>query len=234
MIAARTIGKVFSQQHIAFAGRRAPVDAVSFATKAAASLPDLPYDYGALEPIISAEIMKIHHQKHHQAYVNNFNIAQEKYLDAEAKGDISTMVSLQGAIKFNGGGHVNHSIFWTNLAPPTCGGGEAPTGDLSHAINSEFGSLQAFQDKFSAVTAAVQGSGWGWLGYDKAAKKLAIATCANQDPLSITGLVPLLGIDVWEHAYYLQYKNMRPDYLKAIWKVVNWRNVAERYAAAKS
>jgi len=221
-------------RNLGLAGSCAPVHAVSFASKAAVTLPDLPYDYGALEPIISGEIMKIHHQKHHQAYVNNFNIAQEKYLDAEAKGDISTMVSLQGAIKFNGGGHVNHSIFWTNLAPQSCGGGEAPTGDLAQAINAEFGSLQAFQEKFNGLTAAVQGSGWGWLGYDKGAKKLAIATCANQDPLSITGLVPLLGIDVWEHAYYLQYKNMRPDYLKAIWKVVNWRNVAERYSAAKS
>ena len=198
-----------------------------------AKLPDLEYDYGALEPVISGEIMELHHSKHHNTYVTNYNNAMEQHEDAAARGDTAAMIALQGAIKFNGGGHVNHSIFWTNLAPAGNGGGGEPTGELATAIDSAFGSFEAFKTKFSATTAAVQGSGWGWLGYDAASGKVVIQTCANQDPLSTTGLVPLLGIDVWEHAYYLQYKNVRPDYLNAIWDVVNWNNVAERFNAAK-
>ncbi|KAJ1640283.1 Manganese/iron superoxide dismutase [Pavlovales sp. CCMP2436] len=198
------------------------------------TLPDLPYDAGALAPAISGEIMTIHHSKHHNAYITNLNVALEKYAEAEAKGDLAAMVALQSAIKFNGGGHVNHSIFWTNLAPVASGGGDAgkaPT--VSKMIDAQWGSLDAFKSAFSAQSVAVQGSGWGWLGYDKAAGSLKIATTANQDPLSTLGLVPLLGVDVWEHAYYLQYKNVRPDYLKSIWSVVNWANVEERLAKAK-
>lgn len=195
-------------------------------------LPDLPYDYNALEPVISAEIMELHHSKHHAGYVKNYNAAAEKYADAEKKSDVAAMIALQSALKFNGGGHVNHSIFWTILAPISKGGGEAK-GDVVKAIEQEFGSMSAFQEKFNAKTAAVQGSGWGWLGYDKEAKKLKIATCSNQDPLSTQGLVPLLGVDVWEHAYYLQYKNLRPDYLKEIWKVMNWKEIDQRFAKAK-
>ncbi|KJE88494.1 iron/manganese superoxide dismutase [Capsaspora owczarzaki ATCC 30864] len=195
------------------------------------TLPDMPYDYSALEPVISAEIMKIHHSKHHQAYVNNLNIAEEKYAEATAKNDLSAQIALQSAIKFNGGGHINHSIFWTNLAPASQSG--SPSAELNKAINAEFGSFDAFVEKFNTQTAAVQGSGWGWLGYDKTKGRVVITACANQDPLqALTGHTPLLGIDVWEHAYYLQYKNARPDYLKAIWKVVNWNNVNERFAAA--
>jgi len=177
--------------------------------------------------------MQLHHKKHHQAYVNNLNAALEKQAAAEAKHDIAEQITLQSAIKFNGGGHLNHSIFWTNLAPIKRGGGTPPTGDLSKRIETQFGSLDAFVNKFNAQTAAIQGSGWGWLGYNKADDKLVITTLSNQDPLSTAGLVPLLGIDVWEHAYYLQYKNARPDYLKAIWQVVNWKNVAERLEKAK-
>jgi len=193
-------------------------------------LPDLPYAENALEPAISAEIMHIHHQKHHKTYVTNLKAAIEKYHDAEAQGDLAAMIALQGAIKFNGGGHVNHSIFWTNLAPPTCDGGDiscAPR--IKAAIESQWGSVDAFKTEFNTKTAAIQGSGWGWLGLDKTDHRLKIATMANQDPLSTVGLVPLLGVDVWEHAYYLQYKNVRPDYLKAIWGVVNWRNVEARF-----
>jgi len=198
------------------------------------TLPDLPYGYGELEPVISGEIMELHHKKHHQAYINNLIIAEEKYADAEKKNDLSTKISLQAAIKFNGGGHLNHSIFWTNLAPKKKGGGEAPSGELLEAIKADFGTLEGLKEKLSGSSVGVQGSGWGWLGYDKTKKRLAIATCANQDPLeATTGLVPLLGIDVWEHAYYLQYKNVRPDYVKAIWEVVNWKNVLERFVAAK-
>lgn len=139
---------------------------------------------------------------------------------AAAAGDITKMIDLQGAIRFNGGGHINHSIFWTNLAPAGTASGAAPTGELAKAIDLQFGGLAKFQTTFAATTVAVQGSGWGWLGYDKASGALKITTKPNQDPL--TEFVPLLGIDVWEHAYYLQYKNVRPDYLKAIWNVVNW------------
>ncbi len=196
-------------------------------------LPDLPYDFSALEPVISAEIMQLHHTKHHGGYVANLNTGIEKYHDAEAKRDVGAMIALQQAIRFNGGGHVNHSIFWTNLAPVGKGGGESPKGDLAHAIQAEFGSLEAFIEKLSAAAVAIQGSGWGWLGFNKAANRLVIATCANQDPLSTQGYVPLLGIDVWEHAYYLQYKNVRAEYVKNIWKIVNWKNVEERYVQAK-
>lgn len=197
------------------------------------TLPDLPYDEGALEPVISGQIMTLHYKKHHATYVSKLNEALEKYAEAEKKKDLAAMVALQSAIKFNGGGHINHSIFWTNLAPKNKGGGEPPEGELAKEIESTFGSLDDFITQFNTTTAAVQGSGWGWLGYNKAKKKLEIATCSNQDPLSTKGLVPLLGIDVWEHAYYLQYLNVRPDYLKAIWEIVNWKNVAERYQAAK-
>lgn len=197
------------------------------------TLPNLPYEYNALEPVISAEIMQLHHQKHHNAYVTNLNAALEKYEAAEKNEDLETMVSLQPAIRFNGGGHINHSIFWTNLAPKSQGGGEAPKGELAAQIEKQWGSLAAFIEKFNAIAGPVQGSGWCWLGYNKEAKNLLIATCANQDPLQGTqGVVPLLGIDVWEHAYYLQYKNVRPDYLKAIWQVVNWANVSSRYEKA--
>jgi superoxide dismutase, Fe-Mn family len=197
------------------------------------SLPDMPYDFGALEPVISAEIMQLHYSKHHNAYVTNLNGALEKYQDAESKGDLAAMIALQQAIKFNGGGHVNHSIFWTNLAPIGKGGGENPTGELATAIQSDFGSLDQCIEKLSAQAIAIQGSGWGWLGLNPASNRLVIATCANQDPLSTQGIVPLLGIDVWEHAYYLQYKNVRAEYVKNIWKIVNWKNVQERYTAAK-
>jgi len=135
--------------------------------------------------------------------------------------------------QFNGGGHLNHSIFWENLCPPS--EYAPPEGELATMIDAQFGSLDALQTKMSAATVAVQGSGWGWLGYDKESGALKIATCANQDPLeATTGLVPLFGIDVWEHAYYLDYKNVRPDYVKAIWQIANWKDVAARLSAAKA
>ena len=215
-----------------FVPRLARAASVSVApARKAHTLPDLPYDYGALEPVISAEIMQLHHSKHHQTYVNNLNVAEEKLAEAVAKSDTSTIISLQGALKFNGGGHINHSIFWANLCP---GGSGEPEGDLMAAIQRDFGSFEAMKQRLSAATVAVQGSGWGWLGYDPAASQLRVATCANQDPLqATTGLVPLFGIDVWEHAYYLQYKNVRPDYVNAIYKVANWKDVADRLAAAQ-
>ncbi|PKK79619.1 mitochondrial Mn-superoxide dismutase [Rhizophagus irregularis] len=195
------------------------------------TLPDLPYDYNALEPIISADIMKVHHEKHHQAYVNGLNVAEEKFDQALKDKDVISQIALQPALKFNGGGHINHSLFWANLAPKKEGGGEPPNGELLSAIKKEFDTLENFISKFNTLTAAVQGSGWGWLGYNKTTKRVEIVTLPNQDPL--TTHVPLLGIDVWEHAYYLQYKNARPDYLKAVWEVVNWKTVAARFENAK-
>ncbi|KAL3068025.1 hypothetical protein niasHT_038015 [Heterodera trifolii] len=195
------------------------------------TLPDLPYDYNALEPAISAQIMQLHHQKHHATYVNVLNTAEEKTQEALSKGDFRTAIQLQPMLKFNGGGHINHSIFWTVLAK---GGGE-PSGDLLKAIERDFGSVQKMQEKVSTKAVGVQGSGWSWLGYNKELKRLQVAACMNQDPLEeTTGLVPLFGIDVWEHAYYLQYKNVRPDYIKAVWTVVNWKNVEERFMDAQN
>ncbi len=194
------------------------------------TLPELPYGYKDLEPVISGDIMELHHKKHHQAYVNNLNAALEKYEEAQNKEDLNAMIQLQPAIRFNGGGHINHSIFWTNLAPVSKGGGTPPTGELANAIKEKWGSFEAFIEKFNAKAAAIQGSGWCWLGFCPSTKQILTYTLSNQDPLEGTaGFIPLLGIDVWEHAYYLQYKNARPDYLKAIWQVVNWANVAERY-----
>ncbi len=195
-------------------------------------LPDLPYDFNALEPAISAQIMELHYSKHHQGYVNNLNIALEQYEKAEQKGDLNLMISLQPAIRFNGGGHLNHSIFWQTLAPINKGGGIPPEGNLAEAIECSFGSYEKFIEKLNHAAMGIQGSGWAWLGYDRSMGRLVIATCPNQDPLSAQGYQPLLGVDVWEHAYYLQYKNLRADYLKNFYKVVNWKNVQEKYREA--
>lgn len=195
-------------------------------------LPQLPYGLADLEPVISKEIMDLHYNKHHKAYTDNLNKALEQYAEAEKNKDAEKMIALQPAIKFNGGGYLNHCIFWTNLAPKGKGGGTPPKGALLDAINRDFGSLDNFIQKFSAKAVAVQGSGWAWLGYNKDTGRLEIATTSNQDPATTLGLVPLLGVDVWEHAYYLQYKNVRPDYVKMIWEVINWKNVADRFDAA--
>jgi len=195
-------------------------------------IPDLPYDFGALEPVISGQIMELHYSKHHKGYVTNLNAALEKYHEAEGRNDVASMITLQSAIKFNGGGHINHSIFWTILAPPSKGLSHGPSGELARMIDRDFGTFDAFKEKFNAMTTAIQGSGWGWLGYNKGQRRLEMTSCANQDPLSTQGLVPILGIDVWEHAYYLQYKNVRADYVKAIWQVFNWKHIEERFAKA--
>lgn len=197
-------------------------------------LPDLPYAFDALEPVISKEIMQLHWDKHHRGYVTNLNKALADLEAATAKKDLAQQIALQKAIRFNGGGNINHSIFWTNLSPESQEGGKAPEGDLAEEIKKNFGSLEKFIEAFSAKAAALQGSGWTWLGYNKANGKLEIETCDNQDPLSTKGLIPLLGLDVWEHAYYLQYKNARPEYIKNIWKIVNWSNVAQRLKDAKA
>jgi len=195
------------------------------------TLPDLPYAYNGLEPVISEEIMRLHHSKHHQTYVNSLNALEEKLEQARSVNDTLAQVSMQPAIKFNAGGHINHSIFWTNLAPLNAGGGQLHEGPLAQAIQRDFGSLEELKNKFNAATVAIQGSGWGWLGYNKQTKLLVVETTSNQDPLQAS--VPLLGVDVWEHAYYLQYKNARGEYLKEIWKIINWKNVEERYLKAQ-
>lgn len=195
------------------------------------TLPELTFDYKALEPIISGEIMQLHHQKHHQTYITNYNAAEVQLQEAVQKNDTTKIIALQGALKFNGGGHINHSIFWQNLSPKKSN----PSADLKSEIDKTFGSLDAFKKEFTGATVAVQGSGWGWLGFNKKTQKIQIATCFNQDPLeATTGLVPLLGVDVWEHAYYLQYKNVRLNYVEAIFDVVNWEDVSARLASAKA
>ena len=202
------------------------------AAKTSYQIPELPYHFNALEPVISAEIMELHYSKHHKGYVANLNAALEKYHEAETKNDMPQMIALQPAIKFNGGGHINHSIFWTILAPISKGAGQGPKGELAQMIDRDFGSFDAFKEKMTAATVAVHGSGWGWLGYSKGLKQLEIATCSSQDPLSTQGLVPVMGIDVWEHAYYLQYKNVRADYVKALWQIFHWKQIEERFSKA--
>ena len=195
-----------------------------------ATLPDLPYDYDALSPVIIPEIMELHHKKHHQAYVNGLNTALENADEAASKNDLKTLITLQPAIRFNGGGHINHSMFWEMLIPPKDFEPPRAGSVLEKAIKEDFGSLDDLILKFNTAAAGVQGSGWGWLAYNKNVDKLVITTTPNQDPLQPTtmGLIPILGVDVWEHAYYLQYKNSRPDYLKEIWKIINWGDVEKR------
>ncbi|TFY78411.1 hypothetical protein EWM64_g5598 [Hericium alpestre] len=192
------------------------------------TLPDLPYPYNALEPYISGQIMELHHKKHHQTYVNGLNAAEESYAKAPS---VKQQIALQSALKFNGGGHINHSLFWKNLAPTSEGGGKLADGLLKSAIERDFGSIENFKTKFNAATAAIQGSGWGWLGYNPATKKLEIVTTANQDPL--LSHAPIIGVDIWEHAFYLQYKNVKPDYLNAIWNVINFKEAESRLAEAQ-
>ena len=195
-------------------------------------LPDLAYDYDALEPAISAETMTLHHSKHHQTYITNLNATLEKIHGTMAQGDVSGTIALQGALKFNGGGHVNHTLFWENLAPASsCSFPKG--GPLEAAINARFGSYENMVAEVSAKTIAVQGSGWGWLAYDPKSKVIDAVALPTQDPLeATTGLKPLLGIDVWEHAYYVDYRNVRPDYVKAIWDIINWEVVEKRLVAA--
>jgi len=193
------------------------------------TLPELAYDYSALEPSISGTIMELHHSKHHQAYVTGANAALAALAEARDKGDLANVNKLEKDLAFNLGGHVNHSIFWTNLSPD---GGDKPTGELAAVIDDQFGSFDKFVAHFTAVALGVQGSGWAVLAYDSIGKKIVIFQLFDQQGNIPLGLVPLLLLDVWEHAYYLDYKNVRADYVKAFWNIVNWANVQERYTAA--
>lgn len=200
------------------------------------TLPTLPYDYSALEPHIDAKTMEIHHAKHHQAYVDKVNKALEG-TEWDGKGIEEVLQNLdklpadkKKAVQNNGGGHFNHSLFWTIMAPASSGGGK-PAGDLLKAVEETFGSFENFQKKFEETAANQFGSGWAWLFVDSG--KLALKGYPNQDSPMMEGKTPIFGIDVWEHAYYLKYQNKRPDYLKAFWNVVNWGEVERRWKEAR-
>jgi len=223
----RTAPAVRSALRAGASKRAASVTATSF-TRGKATLPDLPYDYGALEPAISGKIMELHHKNHHQTYVNSYNAAFEQIQAAEAKGDIAASIALQPVINFHGGGHLNHSLFWENLAPQSQGGGGEPAGKLKSAIETSYGSFSDFQKKFNAALAGIQGSGWAWLVKDNETGQVLIRTYANQDPV-VGKFTPILGIDAWEHAYYLQYQNRKAEYFTAVWDVVNWKTAENRF-----
>ena len=196
------------------------------------SVPDLPYDYAALEPHIDEQTMRIHHDKHHKAYVDNANAALagtplENASVEDIVADLSKVPEdKRGAVRNNGGGHLNHTLFWNFMSPQ---GGGAPSGDLAAAIDAKFGSFDAFKADFKAAGVNQFGSGWAWLVKD--AEGLKVVSTANQDNPVTNGMAPLLGVDVWEHAYYLNYQNRRPDYLDAWWNVVDWAGVAQRFGA---
>ncbi|HCB27951.1 superoxide dismutase [Enterococcus durans] len=199
------------------------------------TLPDLPYAFDALEPYIDEETMHLHHDKHHNTYVTNLNAAIEKYPELGEKSveellsDMDAIpTDIKTAVQNNGGGHANHSFFWKIMAPNA--GGE-PTGEIKEAIDEAFGDFATFKEEFKKAAAGRFGSGWAWLVSEDG--KLAITSTANQDSPLMTGQTPILGLDVWEHAYYLKYKNVRPDYIAAFWNVVNWDEVNKQFAAAK-
>jgi Fe-Mn family superoxide dismutase len=197
------------------------------------SVPDLPYAYDALEPTIDEQTMHLHHDKHHQTYVDKANAALEgtEWADKDVEEVLQNLDALpadkQTAVRNNGGGHYNHSLFWEMMSPD---GGGAPSGELASAIDSAFGSFDSFKEELKAAGANRFGSGWAWLVKDSSGN-LAVTSTANQDSPISDGQTPLLGVDVWEHAYYLKYQNKRPEYLDAFWNVVNWDYVAERFAA---
>ena len=202
------------------------------------TLPEMPYAYDALEPHIDAQTMEIHHTKHHQKYTDMMNGALEKLSPELQEKDIEEILSninqvpddVKGAINFNGGGYDNHKLFWNSMKQN--GGGE-PTGAIADAINDSFGSFAEFKELFSSKTAPIQGSGWGWLVYNPNSGKVEYKAMPNQTSPRTEGLVPLLGLDVWEHAYYLKYQNKRPDYITAWWNVINWDEVNDRFSKAK-
>jgi len=198
---------------------------------AAYTLPDLPYDYAALEPAMSGEILQLHHDKHHAAYVKGANDTLEQIAEAAEKAGPAVTVGLEKTLAFNLSGHVLHSIFWKNLSPD---GGDRPDGDLADAISGHFGSFESFSKRLSAATSSVQGSGWGVLGYEPLSGRLIIEQVYDHHGNLGQGTIPLLVFDAWEHAYYLQYRNVRPDYVTRLWDLVNWADVAARYQAART
>ena len=192
-------------------------------------LPELSYDYASLEPHISARIMELHHSKHHQAYVTGANAALEAMAEARESGNFGTLPKLQKDLAFNLGGHVNHSVFWQNLSP---NGGEAQ-GELLAAITEYFGSFDAFKAHFTAAAIGIQGSGWAYLAWDAMGNRMVIGQLYDQQGNIALGSVPLLMLDMWEHAFYLDYQNVKADYVKAFWNIINWGDVAKRFASVK-
>jgi superoxide dismutase, Fe-Mn family len=195
------------------------------------SLPDLPYDYGALEPSISGQIMELHHSKHHQAYVAGTNTALEQLAEARSANALGTVNMLSKNLAFNLAGHVNHSVFWTNMSPD---GGDKPTGELASAIDEFFGSFDAFRAHFAAVALGIQGSGWTILAWESIGQKLVIEQLYDHQGNLAAGTVPLLLLDMWEHAFYLQYRNVKADYVNAWWNVVNWADAQARFIKART
>lgn len=195
------------------------------------TLPDLAYDYGALEPYVSGEIMELHHDKHHNAYVVGANTTLEKIDDARNKNDFGGIVGLEKTLAFNLSGHVLHTIFWQNLSPD---GGDKPVGELATAIDATFGSFDAFKAQLTNATALVQGSGWGALCWDPLGQQLIITQIYDHHGNVGQASIPILVIDAWEHAYYLQYKNVRPDFVSAVWNLINWGDVSKRYKEASA
>ncbi|MFF8817749.1 MULTISPECIES: superoxide dismutase [Leucobacter] len=195
------------------------------------SLPELPYDYAALEPHISGKIMQLHHDKHHQAYVTGANTALEQLAEARESGNLAPVNKLEKDLAFNVGGHVNHTIFWNNMSPE---GGGRPEGELASAIDEFFGDFEKFQAHFTATAMGVQGSGWAVLAWDTLGQRANIVQMFDQQGNLPAGTVPLLMLDCWEHAYYLDYLNVRADYVKAFWNIANWQDVAKRFETARS
>lgn len=191
------------------------------------SLPDLPYDYSALERAMSAEILELHHSKHHAAYVKGANDTLEQLAEARAKEQFGSLVGLQKTHAFHLSGHVLHSLFWENLSPD---GGDRPDGALGTAIEQHFGGFEAFRGQLTAATVGVQGSGWGLLAWEPLSRSLVVEQVYDHHGNVGQGTTPLLAFDAWEHAYYLQYRNVRPDYVEKLWDVVNWNDVAARFA----
>jgi Fe-Mn family superoxide dismutase len=194
------------------------------------TLPELPYDYSALEPSISGTIMELHHGKHHQTYVTGANTAVAQLAEARDSGNLANVNKLEKDLAFNLGGHVNHSVFWTNMSP---NGGDKPTGELAAALDDHFGSFDKFVAHFTAAALGVQGSGWAVLVWDSIGQRLLIQQMFDQQANFPIGTVPVLMLDVWEHAYYIDYKNVRADYIKAFWNIVNWENVQQRFDVAR-
>lgn len=194
-------------------------------------LPDLPYDFAALEPHISGRIMELHHDKHHNTYVTAANKALESMEEARANGDAAGAAKLSKDLQFNLGGHINHSIFWKNMSPD---GGGKPTGELASALDDAFGSFDAFQAQFTAVATTIQGSGWAILAYEPIAGNLVIEQMYDQQNGVPVATFPLLQLDMWEHAFYLDYQNVKPDYVKAWWNIVNWEDVQQRLEKARA
>jgi Fe-Mn family superoxide dismutase len=195
------------------------------------TLPDLDYDYSALAPSIAPEIMELHHSKHHAAYVAGANTALDKLAEARATGNFAALSKLEKDLAFNLGGHINHSVFWKNMSPD--GGGE-PTGELAAALTATFGGFAPFQQHFNESALGIQGSGWSILAWDVLGQRLNINQLYDQQGNLPAAQIPLLQLDMWEHAFYLQYRNVKADYVKAWWNVVNWTDVAARHARAKT